>query len=78
MLIERHDVNDTKFDKLDEGAVFLYNDIPYMKIREISKYDDILEYTVFYNAVCLGNGALESVNNSMRVHARPDSYLVIK
>lgn len=78
MLIERHDINDIQFSRLGEGAVFLYDDVPYMKIREIDKYDEILDRTFIYNAVCLGNGTLDCIDDIQHVYARPDSYVVIK
>lgn len=78
MLIERHDINDTQFGRLDEGAVFLYDDIPYMKIREIDKYDEMLDRTFIYNTVCLGNGTLDCLDDIEHVYSRPDSYVVIK
>lgn len=78
MLIKRQDINDIQLGKLDEGAVFLYDDIPYMKIRHINKYDEILECTLVYNVVCLGDGTLGYIEDIQHVYARPDSYVVIK
>lgn len=78
MLIERQDINDIQFGRLDEGAVFLYDDVPCMKIREIEKYDEILDRTFIYNTVYLGNGALDCIDDIQHVYARPNSCVIIK
>ena len=78
MLIERQDINDIQFGRLDEGAVFLYDDVPCMKIREIEKYDEILDRTFIYNTVYLGNGALDCIDDIEHVYARPNSCIIIK
>lgn len=78
MLIERHDINDTQFGRLDEGAVFLIDDVPCMKIREIEKYDEILDRTFIYNTVYLGNGTLGCIDDIQHIYARPNSCVIIK
>lgn len=78
MLIERQDINDIQFGRLDEGAVFLYDDVPCMKIREIEKYDEMLDRTFIYNIVYLDNGTLDCIDDIKHVYARPNSYVVVK
>lgn len=78
MLIERQDINDTQFGRLDEGAVFLYDDVPYMKIRNIDRYDEILDRTFIYNAVSLGNGSLQCIDDIQHVYSRPNSCIIIR
>ena len=78
MIIERRDIGDVLFNTLDEGAIFIHNDIPYMKIQEVDEYDAVVEVSNILNAVCLGNGTLEHFDDDECVYARPDSDVIIQ
>ena len=77
MRIVRNVREETQFEDLRMGDVFIAADdnCVYMKTDEAYEYPDNPDY--YYNAVCLGDGSLVKINNWEKVFVPKNVTLTI-
>lgn len=82
MKIVRNDVKMTKFGDIKVGAVFIQDDVAFMKTLEFceieeSEYTCEEEHRYQYNAIDLGSGEFARFVYSDMVRVCNDAYLVV-
>ena len=82
MKIVRNDVKETKFSEVAVGAVFIEEDIVYMKTSDFYEiegddcdYEE--EHHYMYNAIGLGNGTFNCFSDWDMVRVCNDAHLVV-
>lgn len=80
MKIVREDMKVTKFHEVDIGAVFVQDDVVYMKTPNFCGIEEeaYQEEHCKFNAICLHNGNLSYFNYSDTVKVYCDACLVVK